>query len=270
VTVLLVSDVHAAFDALATVAAEGLPVLVLGDLINIMDYRTGEGITAEVMGIEFARRSASARAAGDYQGMRDLWASTGIDPEHRRLLFDEAVLAQYRRAREALTGADAYVTFGNVDRPQILAAHLPDGVRFVDGDVVTIDGVRFGFVGGGVATPIGAAGEVSDEEMTEKLNALGPVDVLCSHLPPAVDPLHRDVITGRLERASRPILDYLRDVRPAFHFFGDVHQPQASTWRVGGTLCRNVGYFRATRRPVRFDPAEAMPPGGGRQGRGLG
>ncbi len=255
-SILIVSDVHAAFDALARVAREGEPLLVLGDLINIMDYRTGEGITAEVMGLEFARRSASARAAGDYQGMRALWASTGLDPDHRRELFDQAVLAQYRQTREALTGARAYVTFGNVDRPEILAAHLPDGVQFVDGSVVEIEGLRFGFVGGGVATPIGAAGEVSDEDMAAKLARIGPVDVLCSHLPPAVDALHRDVITGRLERASRPILEYLLDTRPAFHFFGDVHQPQAATWRVGRTLCRNVGYFRATGRPIRFEPAE--------------
>jgi Icc-related predicted phosphoesterase len=122
--------------------------------------------------------------------------------------------------------------------------------------VVEIDGVTFGFVGGGVETPLGAQGEVSDDEMRSKLSGLGEVDVLCSHLPPAVEPLYRDVVTGRLERGSQPILEYLNDVQPAFHFFGDVHQPQASTWRVGHTLCRNVGYFRATRRPVRFDLRE--------------
>jgi hypothetical protein len=32
-----------------------------------------------------------------------------------------------------------------------------------------------------------------------------------------------------------------------------VHQPQASTWRIGRTRCRNVGYFRATGRPLRLD-----------------
>ena len=98
--------------------------------------------------------------------------------------------------------------------------------------------------------------EVTDDEMRSKLSTLGEVDVLCSHLPPAVEPLYRDVVTGRLERGSQPILEYLNDVQPPFHFFGDVHQPQASTWRVGKTRCRNVGYFRATRRPVRFDPEE--------------
>ncbi len=87
--------------------------------------------------------------------------------------------------------------------------------------------------------------------MRQKLAALGRVDILCSHLPPSIEPLHRDVITGRLERSSRPILDYLLQYRPPYHYFGDIHQPQASRWRVGPTLCTNVGYFRATKRALR-------------------
>jgi Icc-related predicted phosphoesterase len=84
------------------------------------------------------------------------------------------------------------------------------------------------------------------------LEALGPVDVLGTHVPPAIDPLRRDVITGRLEGGSVAIADYLRRHQPAAHFFGDIHQPQASSWRIGRTLCTNVGYFRATNRAVRY------------------
>ncbi len=90
--------------------------------------------------------------------------------------------------------------------------------------------------------------------MVDKLERLGPAEILCSHLPPQIDALCTDVITGRQERSSQPILDYLRKFQPRFHFFGDVHQPQATTWRVGRTICRNVGYFRATGRPVEFTP----------------
>jgi Icc-related predicted phosphoesterase len=262
--VLLISDVHGAFDAMARVAATGETLLVLGDLVNLMDYRTGEGITADLLGIEFARRAARARATGDYAGMRALWTeAVGDEWESFRARFEQSLLDQYVATRQALTGANAYVTFGNVDRPRMLVEHLPEGVRFVDGEVVEIEGARIGFVGGGVSTPLAAEGEVSDEDMRAKLERIGPVDVLCSHLPPAVAPLHTDVITGRLERASQPILDYLLEVRPRFHFFGDVHQPQATRWQVGSTLCRNVGYFRATERAVRFEPRalEERPPG---------
>jgi Icc-related predicted phosphoesterase len=98
-----------------------------------------------------------------------------------------------------------------------------------------------------------AAGEVSEEEMGRILSDFGPVDILCSHVPPAVESLRTDVITGRAERGSLALLNYLRESQPRLHLFGDVHQPQASRWRVGRTECRNVGYFRATGRATEID-----------------
>lgn len=251
---LLVSDVHGAFDALAEVAKKGQNLLILGDLINLLDYRTREGIIADVLGPQFGAKVANHRATGDYQAMRDAWGEVAGDRrEEVREAIRKGIEAQYARCREALAGAIGFCTYGNVDNPEMLAAVLPETMRFVDGEVHEIEGVRVGFVGGGVSTPLGAAGEVTDEEMSRKLDLLGPVDVLCSHLPPQIDPLCTDVITGRRERSSVPILEYVLRFQPRRHFFGDVHQPRAITWRVGKTLCRNVGYFRATRRPVTFE-----------------
>lgn len=261
---LVLSDVHGEFEALRTVARSGETLLILGDLINLLDYRTGEGIISEVLGGDFGRRVAERRGNSDYGGMRRLWTEQvlGRADEVRAEMADR-VAEQYEECRRALEGARGYVTYGNVDRPEMLKRSLPIGLQFVDGDVIEIDGLTFGFVGGGIATPAGAAGEVTDDEMEAKLAELGRVDILCSHLSPEVAPLHRDVITGRLERSSGPILDYLLRRRPRLHFFGDVHQPQATRWRVGSTLCQNVGYFRATRRPVRFEPGDF--PGLGRR-----
>ncbi|MGA7273189.1 MAG: metallophosphoesterase [Acidimicrobiia bacterium] len=258
--VLIVSDVHGEFDALSALVQTGEMILILGDLINLLDYRTGEGIISEVLGEDFGRRVSERRAASDYGGMRDLWAEqVGARREQVREAMTSSVRHAYERCRQALTGGVGYVTYGNVDRPGLLRENLPDGMTFVDGDMVQIEGLSFGFVGGGISTPVGAAGEVTDEEMEAKLESLGPVDILCSHLAPAVEPLHRDVITGRLERFSRPIYQYLVRHQPLFHFFGDVHQPQASMWRVGRTRCRNAGYFRATHRPIRFEPSDHHP-----------
>lgn len=252
---LLVSDVHGAFDALRAVAARGETLLILGDLINLLDYRTREGIIVDVLGEQFGARVAGHRASGDYQAMRDAWGEAAGDRRDEiRDAIRKGVEAQYQLCEQALIGAVGYCTFGNVDNPELLAAALPPTMRFVDGEVHEIEGVTVGFVGGGISTPIGAAGEVSDEEMVDKLERLGPAEILCSHLPPQIDALCKDVITGRRERSSRPILDYLQKFQPRFHFFGDVHQPQATTWRVGRTVCRNVGYFRATGRPVEFTP----------------
>lgn len=255
--VLILSDIHGEFEALARLADSGETLLILGDLINLMDYRTGQGIIADVMGGDFGRMVSERRARSDYVGMRSLWnqRAEGRLDEVRAEMAD-GVAAEYEKCRLALASGHGFVTYGNVDRPQLLRQSLPDSMRFVDGETVEIQGLVFGFVGGGVATPVGAAGEVSDRDMEDKLEAIGPVDVLCSHLPPDIPALHRDVVTGHLERSSRPILDYVRRHQPRFHFFGDVHQPQATTWRIGRTVCRNVGYFRATKRAVVFDPLE--------------
>jgi Icc-related predicted phosphoesterase len=259
---LLVSDIHGAFGALARVAAAGETLLVLGDLINFVDYRTTDGIMAEIFGSAFVAQVAAARGRGDLDTNRRLWIrhTAGREDEIRARVA-ELVAAQYERCRQALAPARGFVTYGNVDWPDVLRAILPPGCRFVDGEAVEIEGTTFGFVGGGAPTVIGARGEVSDDLMESKLARIGDVEVLCSHLPPAVPPLHTDVVTGFAERASMPLLDYLRRVRPRYHYFGDVHQPQATTWRVGATRCINVGYFRATGRPVRHTTSGFQPGG---------
>ena len=255
---LIVSDVHAAFSELAVVAALGEPLLVLGDLLNFVDYRTGRGIAADVYGREHALEFIRNRKTGDWEANRRLWRRTlaGREEEMAARTRRE-VLDQYEAAREALAGSEAYVIFGNVDWPEEMRAGMEGAARFVDGEVVEIEGFSVGFAGGGVPTPAGARGEVPHEVMAEKLEALGEVDILCTHAAPSVAPLHRDVITGVEERSSPVVLDYLAAYRPRYHYFGDIHQPQAHTWRVGGTLCRNVGYFRATARAVSHPPAPA-------------
>ena len=254
--ILVISDVHFALDALRRVVAMGEPTLILGDLVNLTDYRTGEGAIADVLGLDFARATASARATGDYQGMRDLWSGSAEGRfDEVRAEIGAAIDAQYREVAEALQGGSGYVIHGNVDRPGRLRASLPDGFEYVHGQAIDLEGLRFGFVGGGAPTPLQAEGEIADDEMTALLEQIGPVDVLCTHVPAAIQPLRTDVITGRAERGSEPILSYLLREKPRLHLFGDVHQPQATTWRLGPTVCRNVGYFRATGRPLRLEPS---------------
>lgn len=246
---LFVSDVHGAFDALRRVVGRGQPVVVLGDLANLNDYRNGEGAIADVMGVEFARAAARSRATGDYGSMRELWMDqVGDRADEVRAAIGEAIAAQYRTVSDVLEGGRGWVIHGNVDRPGRLAECLPDGFEYVHGQVVEIDGMRVGFAGGGVRTALRTEGEVADDEMVEILGRLGHVDVLCTHVPPATRSLRADVITGREERGSEPIRSYLLEHQPRFHFFGDVHQPQATRWRLGNTECHNAGYFRATGR----------------------
>lgn len=250
---ILVADVHGAFDRLARVAAAGEPLLILGDLLNVVDHRTHEGMLAEVVGRDVVARLAELRARGDRREARAMWQllQAGREDEIRDRL-DALAESAYAAMAVALQGAEAYVTFGNVDRPTRLAAHLPPGCHFVDGEVVDIEGWRVGFIGGGVPG-LGVPGEVVEDEMRRKLSALGKVDVLCTHVAPAIRQLSADVIGGR-PKQSEAVLDYIRENRPSWHYFGDIHQPQAIRWRVGSTWCHNVGYFRATGRVVRHAP----------------
>jgi Icc-related predicted phosphoesterase len=250
---IFVSDVHDAPDALRRLVEIGEEIVILGDLVNLTDYRTGRGAVAEVLGLEFASKTSEARARGDYPGMRSMWREEAEQSgDDLRAKIGDALAGQYQRAAEALAGGHGLMIHGNVDRPEELQANMPEGFRYLHGDVVERDGLRLGFVGGGVLTPLGAEGEVSDEDMAAILARLGRVDVLCTHVPPAVSTLRTDVITGREERGSEPIRQYLMETQPLFHLFGDVHQPQASTWRVGRTRCLNAGYFRATGRYLRL------------------
>jgi Icc-related predicted phosphoesterase len=247
---LLVADVHGAFADLERVAGSGEPILVLGDFLNFIDYRTHEGMLAEVAGREFVAELVELRSRSQYDAAREMWRNFAEGREQEiRDSYDRLIEAAYTRAAEALGDAEAYVTYGNVDRPDVLQATLPATARFVDGEVVEIDGWRVGIAGGGVPA-LGVPGEVADDEMRAKLAAIGEVDILCTHVAPAVRPLSRDVIGGR-PKESQAVVDHIMEFEPRWHYFGDIHQPQAISWRVGSTISTNVGYFRATGRAVR-------------------
>jgi len=247
---LIVSDVHGATEALRRVASMGEPLLVLGDLINYIDYRSNEGIVADVSGRELVDEFVRIRNTEGHEAASEMWHRhwAGREDELGER-YRTVTEAAYRDVCAALRGSEAYVTYGNVDRPRMLADHLPEGARFVDAEVVTIGGIRVGFAGGGM-TSIDTPGEITEGEMAEKLASLGPVDILATHVPPAVPALACDVIGGR-EKGSTAILEYIARVQPPFHYFGDIHQPRATTWRLGSTRCINTGYFRATGRATR-------------------
>lgn len=257
---IFVSDVHGALEPLSRLADLGETIVILGDLVNLTDYRSGEGAIADALGLEFAQSAGEARAAGDYAGMRALWAEVvGDRGEEVRQSIGDSLIRQYHEVARALQGGRGYVIHGNVDRPEMLAGALPDGFEYVHGEVVEIEGFSVGLVGGGVSTPIGAAGEVSDDDMVKLLEGLGRVDVLCTHVAPALPAVRTDVITGREERGSVPVRDFVLATQPSFHLYGDIHQAQATTWRLGSTRCHNAGYFRATGRYLRLGPHGVTP-----------
>lgn len=246
----VVSDVHGRADALKC-AGEGAEALIcLGDLILFIDYSDhGQGIFADLFGQENAGRFIALRTQKRFDEAREfsrtLWAS--LDGEAWPHI-ERAVDRQYAELFAAMP-SPAYLTYGNVDVPRKWGPHLRDGHRVLDGETIELGGLRFGFVGGGLRTVYRTPYEQDDETFADKVAAVGEVDVLCSHIPPAVPELLYDTVARRFERGSEAILEAIHRTRPKYALFGHVHQPLASRIRIGRTECVNVGHFRASGAP---------------------
>jgi len=250
----VVSDVHGATDALRR-AGDGADALIcLGDLLLFVDYDDfSQGIFADLFGAAATGRLIELRTAGRFAEAKEftdsLWPGT---PQARREALEAAARRQYAETFAALP-TPTYLTYGNVDLPALWPDVLRDGLYVLDGERIEIGGLVFGFVGGGLRTPYRTPNEISDEEYAAKVAAVGAVDVLCCHIPPAVPELLYDVTARRFERGSAAVLAAVRETQPAWMLFGHVHNPLVSRRRIGRTECVNVGHFRRPERPYKID-----------------
>ena len=250
----VVSDVHGRALALARAAEGGDVFVCLGDLILFLDYDDpGRGIFADLFGAAHTREYIAARTANDFARAREMsaraWARLGVDGADARWEVMQAMVkVQYEELFAAMP-SPALLTYGNVDVPALWPGLLRPGHDVLDGAVVEVGGMRWGFVGGGLVSPMRTPYEVSEAAYAAKVASLGPVDVLFSHIPPAIPELTYDIVARRFEIGSVALLEYVRDVQPLFHLFGHVHQPLSSRTRIGRTECVNVGHFNATGRP---------------------
>lgn len=246
----VVSDVHGRADALAK-AGDGADALIcLGDLILFVDYEDhGQGMFAELFGREAADRFIELRAGKLFEEARRFsrqqWASLEGDAWTH---IEAAVKRQYAELFAAMP-TPAYMTYGNVDLPSMWPEFAREGHHILDGQVVELGGLKFGFVGGGLRTEYRTPYELDDDVYAAKVEAVGQVDVLCCHIPPAVPELLYDTVARRFERGSEAVLKAIEETQPRYVLFGHVHQPLAKRVRIGRTECINVGHFRATGVP---------------------
>lgn len=254
----VVSDIHGAGHALAS-AAEGSDVFVcLGDLILFLDYDDPDrGIYADLFGVDHARAYIEARTANRFDEARALsdaaWAAIGItDRAQRWTILESMVRLQYEELFASMP-TPALLTYGNVDVPALWPEYLREGHRVVDAEVVEVEGQRWGFVGGGLLSPMRTPYEIDPEEYAAKLAGLGPVDVLFTHIPPKHALLNYDVVARRFEVGAESITDYVHEHQPRYHFFGHVHQPLVQRARIGRTECVNVGHFHGREQPFVID-----------------
>ena len=246
----VVSDVHGRVDALAAAGRGADALICLGDLLLFLDYADyGQGIFADLFGPDATRVYVELRTAGRFEEARELSSRLLAGKnESRAVLFERAIRRQYAELFGALQ-EPAYLTYGNVDVPQMWQTYAKPGHHVLDGGTVDLDGWRFGFVGGGLKSAYRTPNEMTEEEFRAKLEAVGEVDVLCTHIPPAVPGLLYDTVARRLEKGSAALLETIKATRPRYSVFGHVHQPLARRTRIGLTECLNVGHFRATGAP---------------------
>jgi Icc-related predicted phosphoesterase len=253
----VVSDVHGNVAALARAGDGADALLVLGDLVEFVDYHDPRaGIIGRVLGprvsAEFARLRAGGAPGELVRFVNDAWSRVPDAPT----VVEQAIREQYDRLFAVLP-APTYAIPGNVDLPRLWPGYARPGLCLPDGSVVDVGGLRVGFVGG-VPLPPGRlrrsggpwAPHVREAaEYAAAVRALPTVDVLCSHAPPAVPELAYDVRSRRAEAAAPALLELIHRDRPRAALFGHVHQPLAARARVGRTECVNVGHFRETGRP---------------------
>jgi Icc-related predicted phosphoesterase len=254
----IVSDVHGSADALAQ-AGDGADMLIcLGDMLLFLDYADHtQGIFAELYGAENAWEYIDLRAQRRFDEARQLTARiaaqlTAERGTDLRALTDEAIRKQYAALFGALA-EPAYLTYGNVDVPRIFSDYLKAGHQVIDGGRALAGDVTFGFAGAGLISPYRTPNEIPADEFAAKLDAIGAVDVICTHIPPAIPELLYDTVARRMETGSTALLDLIRRTQPRYAFFGHVHNPLARRVRIGRTECVNVGHFRATRAPYVVD-----------------
>lgn len=276
--IAIISDVHGRTDGLAA-AADGADLFVcLGDLVLFLDYDDpAQGIFADLHGEENARRYIALRTANRWQEARDLshrlWSGLGEDAW---TVIGREVGKQYDQLFAVMPGG--LLTYGNVDVPALWPQHSHDRHRIVDGAAVQLGGLRLGFVGGGLPSPMRTPFEIPEAEFDAKIEAMGPVDVLFSHIPPALPEITYDTAARRFERGSAGLLEAVRRWQPRYLFHGHVHNPLVPRTRLGRTEIVNVGHFRSRGRPFLVDipalgaacGAAGCEPSGDPRGRGQG
>lgn len=244
----IISDVHGEYEALAGQLEPDDTAVLLGDYVNLIDFRTLDGILADVFSREEVARALELFARGDPQeARRRISEVVGGSPE-KAMMIRDMVIDSYRRFFESIP-CRCYMLYGNTDNPYLMRDMCPDGMEMVEIGVVEIGGQRFGMVSGSPHGPwtVGLPGEIEPGEYDRRVAGLGPVDVLCTHYPPAVAELTWDEEASRDEQGSKALLDYIDRYAPSVQYFGHVHHPRVTCVTHGRTRLLNAGFFKEHR-----------------------
>jgi len=248
----ILSDIHGEYGAMKTQLLPDDVAILLGDYLNLIDFRTLDGILSEVYSREEIRKVLTLMATGDKERarvqIRDAIGGTPDKSEEVRA----KIAASYTEFFASIP-CKCYMLYGNTDGPEAMRRLVAAAdAELVECGVVEVDGQRFGMVSGAPQGPwnTGLPGEMDTERYDAMVASLGPVDVLCTHYPPAIPDLTWDTIAERDEVGSSALVSYIDENGPSYHYFGHVHHPRESCTVRGSTRVINAGFFRASKSAV--------------------
>jgi Icc-related predicted phosphoesterase len=243
--VKIISDVHGEYAALRDQLAPDDIAVLLGDYLNLIDFRTLDGILAEVYSKEEVVRALALIASGDKEQVRQQIRATIGGAAEKNEMVRERIAQSYEEFFASIP-CKCFMLYGNTDGPEVMRAFVRGNTELIESGVVEIDGEKFGMVSGAPLGPwnIGLPGEMETDRYNALIASLGPVDVLCTHYPPAVPELTWDTLANRDEAGSDAILSFIEEYSPAYHYFGHVHSPRVSCMVHGRTRTVNAGFFK--------------------------
>ena len=118
-SIYVVSDLHGASDALKKAVPEGATLLLLGDLINFIDYITMTGILTEVFSVEAVEEVVRLRTAGQVKEARRVMQERvrRVVRTRSRRRSGRGSSQQYESIFAALPDP-THLILGNVDNPR--------------------------------------------------------------------------------------------------------------------------------------------------------
>lgn len=247
--VLIGADIHGAYEELKSQLQADDILILCGDYLDFFDYETRDGLIVKLIPKDLIERALAALELGKTDESKKLVGE--IVRKNPNLAQDmiELVSEAYEKFFSMLE-CKTYLTFGNVDYPNILKQYTKPHHIFVDGALVEIAGERFGFVGGLPPTTytFGLPGEVDEVEFIKKLDRVREAEVLITHCPPSIPDLTYDIRANRDEEGNPYLLRFVEDFAPKVNYFGHVHYPKKQLMCHLDTKLVNVGYFKRTKQ----------------------
>jgi len=265
--IVIVSDVHGEYEALAKLVGPDDTLFIAGDLLVFMDFTDfSKSILAKAFTIDELIEGLKEMAEGNLDRVNDAFMQITTPGEERYEKILPLIESEYEKLFSLLP-CETYILYGNDDYPDILNEKLGKNAKIIEAGVVKTNGIEIAMVSGmpGAKHTPQFPGIVSMEKYDEMFTGLDPADVIITHVPPKEDggdskdkgpdqiKLTYDTIAKRNEPSSDAITEYIKRHNPAYSFFGHVHNPNVTNAKIAGTLAVNIGFFKERKTALRLN-----------------